>query len=91
MKFFNVVVPFNSFPKAKVNSGFGLTSFSLYPDKFQPSGSINLSYFNTFQINFTIFPIDIDYNQYVFKAYGITYNYLKVANGVAAPIFNSNF
>jgi hypothetical protein len=91
MKFFNVVVPFNSFPKAKVNSGFGLTSFSLYPDKYQPSGSINLSYFNTFQINFTIFPIDIDYNQYVFKAYGITYNYLKVANGVAAPIFNSNF
>jgi hypothetical protein len=91
MKFFNVVVPFNSFPKARVNSGFGLTSFSLYPDKYQPSGSINLSYFNTFQINFTIFPIDIDYNQYVFKAYGITYNYLKVVNGVAAPIFNSNF
>lgn len=90
IKFFNVVQPFLSFPKSRVNSGFGISTFSLYPDNLQPSGSINLSYFTTFQINVTFSPIDIDYNNYVFKAYAITYNYLKVANGVAAPIFNSN-
>ena len=91
MTFYNVLNPFYYFPMANVKSGFGISSFALYPNNLQPSGTCNMSSFNTFEINTTIYPIDIDYNNYIFKCYSVTYNYLKITNGVAAPIFNSNF
>lgn len=72
-------------------SSFGISSFSLYPNTLQPSGSCNLSYFTSFEINATFFPVDINYNNYVFKCYTINYNFLKIANGVSATIFNSPF
>lgn len=89
MKYFAVLNPFLSFPMAKNYSNFGISSFSLYPNTFQPSGSCNLSYFNTFEINATFNNIDINYNKYFFKLYTVNYNFLIIANGVAATIFNS--
>lgn len=91
MKLYSVLEPFLNYPMAKNNSGFGLTSFSLYPDTLQPSGSCNMSYFNSFEVNSVFYPIDINYNQYVFKGYSINYNFLKIVNGVAATIFNSAY
>ncbi len=91
MKFYSNLLPFLYFPMSKNNNGFGLYSFSLYPDALQPSGSINLSYFSTFELNTILHPIDVDYNQYVLKIYTVGFNFLKIANGVAAPIFNSPF
>lgn len=91
MKFYSVLNPFIYYPMAKNNSNFGLLSFALYPNTLQPSGSCNMSYFNSFEINVNFFPIDIDYNKYIFKCYSVNYNYLKICNGVAAPIFNSYF
>jgi hypothetical protein len=89
MKYFSVLNPFLSFPMAKNYSNFGISSFSLYPNTFQPSGSCNLSYFNSFEINATFNNIDINYNKYFFKLYTVNYNFLIIANGVAATIFNS--
>lgn len=91
IKFYSEQLPFLNYPMSKNISGFGLNIFELYSTSQQPSGSINLSYFNNFEINSSVYPIDIDYNQYVFKAYISTYNFLKVANGVAATIFNSPY
>lgn len=91
IKYYNLLNPFLYFPMSKNNSSFGIASFSLYPNTLQPSGSCNMSYFNSFQIDITQNPIDINYDQYIFKCYTISYNYLKIANGVAAPIFNSPF
>jgi hypothetical protein len=91
MKFYSLLVPFLNYPMGKNNNGFGINIFELYPTSFQPSGSINLSYFNTFEINSSVHPIDIDYNQYILKAFISTYNFLKIANGVAATIFNSPY
>jgi hypothetical protein len=91
MKFYSLVEPFLNYPMSKNNSGFGLNIFELYSTSLQPSGSINLSYFNSFEIISTVYPIDINYNKYLFKAYISTYNFLKVANGVAATIFNSTY
>ena len=85
------LTPFLNYPMGKNNNGFGLKIFELYSTSSQPSGSINLSYFNTFEINFTVNPIDIDYNEYAFKSYISTFNFLKIANGVAATIFNSPY
>jgi hypothetical protein len=91
MKFYSSLIPFVNYPMSKNNDGFGLNIFELYSTSSQPSGSINLSYFNTFEINVSIYPIDIDYNEYIFKGYISTYNFLKIANGVAATIFNSPY
>jgi hypothetical protein len=35
--------------------------------------------------------VDVNYNEYVFKAYSVNYNFLRIVNGVAAPLFNSSF
>ena len=89
MKYYSTLNPFLFFPMAKNTSNFGIGSFSLYPNTFQPSGTCNLSYFNTFEINSVFNPIDISYNKYYFKLYTVNYNFLVIANGVAATIFNS--
>ena len=91
MKLYSTLIPFLSYPMGKNNCGFGMVSFSLYPNTLQPSGSCNMSYFSTFEINTVFFPIDINYNKYVFKCYTVNYNFLKIANGVAANIFNSAY
>ena len=91
MNFYSEVMPFLNYPMSKNNSGFGINIFELYSTSLQPSGSINLSYFNNFEINSSVYPIDVDYNKYIFKAYISTYNFLKIANGVAATIFNSPY
>ena len=91
IKFYSTLLPFFDFIMAKNESGFGITDYSLYPNVSQPSGSINMSYFNSVEINTKFNPIDIDYNQYIFKCYTVSYNFLKIANGVAATIFNSPF
>lgn len=91
MKLYSTLVPFLNYPMGKNNSGFGINSFELYSTSSQPSGSLNLSYFNSFEVNASVYPIDIDYNEYIFKSYISTYNFLKIANGVAATIFNSPY
>lgn len=91
MKFYSLIQPFLNYPMGKNSSGFGLNIYELYPTSSQPSGSINLSYFNSFEINASVLPVDVDYNEYVFKAYITSYNFLKIANGVAATIFNSPY
>ena len=91
MKYYSIYSPFIHYPMTYKTNNFGLASFSLYPDNLQPSGSCNMSALYTFDINTYFNPIDIDYNNYVFKAYVVTYNYLRIVNGVAATIFTSNF
>ncbi len=91
MSYYTYLNPFLNFPMSKDPKGIGLVTFALYPNNFQPSGSCNMSALNMFEINTYFNPIDIDYNNYVFKAYCVTINYLRIANGVAAPIFTSNF
>lgn len=89
MNYYSYLNPFLFFPMAKNESNFGISSFSLYTNTLQPSGSCNLSYFNTFEINSVFNTIDINYNKYLFKLYSVNYNFLIIANGVAATIFNS--
>jgi hypothetical protein len=91
MNYYNFYSPFIHYPMTHPPSGFGLFTFSVYPDNLQPSGTCNMSCFNNFEINTVFNPIDVDYNNYIFKTYAITYNYLKIVNGVVGTIFNSNF
>lgn len=91
MSYYTNLNTFLSFPMCYDTKGIGLATFALYPDNLQPSGTMNMSSINLFSIDTYFNPIDIDYNNYVFKSYSLTYNYLKIANGVCATIFASNF
>jgi len=91
IKFYSILTPFLYFPMSKNMSSFGMSTFSLYPNTLQPSGSCNLSCFTTFEINSVFCPIDIDYNKYIFKCYTSNYNFLAISNGVAATIYNSPY
>jgi hypothetical protein len=91
MNFYTYFIPFTNFPQARLTQGFGITSFCLYPNNIQPSGTCNMSCFNSFSINTTFNTIDNNYTNYIFKTYAVTYNYLRISNGICATIFNSNF
>ena len=91
MKMYANLIPFFDYQMGKNSSGFGINDFSLYPTTLQPSGSINLSSFSSFQANTSFYPLDINYNNYIFKCYTSNYNFLKIVNGVAATIFNSPY
>jgi hypothetical protein len=76
---------------AKIPSGFGVSTFSLYPINIQASGSCNMSCLNTFDINTIFRRIDVKYNKYIFKTYAVTHNVLRIVHGVSGTIFNSNY
>jgi hypothetical protein len=91
MSYYNLLQPFYNFPMAKIPSGFGVSSFSLYPINIQASGSCNMSCLNTFDINTFFRRIDIKYNNYIFKTFAVTHNVFKIIHGVSGTIFNSNY
>lgn len=67
--------------------GLCLYSFSLYPFDSQPSGSCNFSKINDISIDITIEPIT--YNKPVnIRVYVISYNILKISNGVGRILFD---
>lgn len=91
MSYYNLLQPFYNFPMAKIPSGFGISTFSLYPINIQASGSCNMSCLNTFDINTVFKRIDVKYNKYIFKTYAVTHNVLRIVHGVSGTIFNSNY
>jgi len=91
MSYYRFLQPFFYFPMAKVPDGYGVSTFCLYPINIQPSGSCNMSCFNTFEINTQFNTIDINYSKYIFKTYAITYNILRIVHGVSGTVFNSNY
>lgn len=91
MSFFNLLQPFYNFPMSHIPSGFGISTFSLYPINNQASGSCNMSCLNTFDINTIFRRIDAKYDKYIFKTYAVTYNVFRIVHGVSGTIFNSNY
>ena len=91
MDIYRLYNPYNYFLMSKIPIGFGMETFSLYPQNNQPSGTCNLSCLNTFEVNTQFNNIDIDYENYIFKTYALTYNVLKIVNGVCGTLFNSNY
>jgi hypothetical protein len=91
MKFYSRLMPFLYFPRTFLTNGFGVMNFSLYPINTQPSGSINMSLFNSISINQSFNIIDKNYNNYIFKSYIVTYNILRIYHGVCGLVFSTNY
>jgi len=90
MDYYSKLIPFENFERAKPSTGFGVKTFSLYPQKEQPSGSFNMSCVTSFSLNTIFNQIDDNYTNYIFKAYGITYNNLVIVHGVSGVMFNNS-
>jgi hypothetical protein len=84
--FFSLIQPYQHhtcIPK----TGLYLYSFSLYPEKFQPSGSCNMSRINKVQLHMTLNkPQETTYN-YDCMVYTTNYNFLRVTSGLAGVAF----
>jgi len=91
MKFYSRLIPFLYFPRTFKTNGFGIYTYSLYPiTPSQPSGSINMSLFNNISINQSFNIVDRNYNNYIFKAYFVTHNVLRIYHGVCGLVFSNN-
>jgi len=91
MKFYSRLMPFLYFPRTYRTDGFGIYTYSLYPiTPSQPSGSINMSLFNNISINQSFNIVDRNYNNFIFKAYFVTHNVLRVYHGVCGLVFSNN-
>jgi len=91
MKFYSRLLPFLYFPRTFKTNGFGIYTYSLYPiTPSQPSGSINMSLFNNISINQSFNIVDRNYNNFIFKAYFVTHNVLRIYHGVCGLVFSNN-
>ena len=91
MKFYSRLMPFLYFPRTFKTDGFGIYTYSLYPiTPSQPSGSINMSLFNNISINQSFNIVDRNYNNFIFKAYFVTHNVLRIYHGVCGLVFSNN-
>ena len=99
--YFKYIQPFQHYQNS-IKNGIFLYSFSMNPDKFQPSGSCNMSRVNNISIQFninnppTIPGIDPDaetsnryYYLYDFNIYAVNYNVLKIMNGLGGLEFSN--
>ena len=90
--FTNYVQPYNYHSKTP-SDGINIYSFSLMPEKYQPSGAANLSSYKYKSFNFKLNKKIIDYisnnnDSITIKTYALGYNILSFKNGMAGLVFN---
>ena len=61
-------------------------SFAIYPEKHQPTGSLNFSRISNASLHFK-FSRNHQYNQ-LFNVYAVNYNILKIVSGMGGLMFN---
>ncbi len=97
-KYLNDIVPYKTHTCIP-NIGIYQYSFSLKPEEYQPSGSCNFSALRYKSINLELtdnfwnyaryYNYNTDINKARFQMYGLTYNILRLANGMGALYFSS--
>jgi hypothetical protein len=85
-KYFNHVQPYQHF-EVSPDEGINVYSFSLEPEKFQPSGSCNSSYIGLTEIKMNLNHIINDKNTGVFKGYSMGQNIFRIIDGLGGLVF----
>ena len=70
--------------------GLYMYSFSIFPDQYQPSGSVNASRINKFQIYMKLKRL-LESSPYTYDGtfYVISYNFLRISSGLAGIVYNT--
>ncbi|AYV84664.1 MAG: NCLDV major capsid protein [Hyperionvirus sp.] len=85
-KYFNYVQSYQNFPYP-ASEGLNVYSFALTPEKFQPSGSCNMSQIDNLRITMRMNPYISPHNPVKFRGYAVIYNILRIVNGIAGVVF----
>ena len=96
--YINTVIPY-AHHSCIPNDGIYMYLYSLNPEEYQPSGSCNysalryksmtLTFTDTFWNYASNYNLNTDINKAQFKLYGLTYNILRLANGMGALYFSA--
>jgi len=87
-EYFNYLQPYQHHT-GNVIDGLYLYSFSIEPEKFQPSGSCNMSRINNIQFFMTCnTPSNSSYT-YNATFYVINYNFLRISSGLAGVVYST--
>lgn len=94
-KFYNYVIPHKYYNNMPLD-GLNVYSFSLFPYKYQPSGSCNFTEIDFKNINISLSPRYYNYisntNQtYKVKLYAINYNILRIMQGIGSIVYSGSF
>lgn len=84
--YFNHVQPYQHF-KVSPDEGINVYSYSIEPDKFQPSGSCNTSYIGLTDIKMSLNHIINDKNTAIFKGYSLGQNVYRIIDGLGGLVF----
>ena len=85
--YYNLIQPYQHhtvIPK----QGVYVYSFSLNPERFQPSGSCNMSRLNKIQMHLNLMLPSEDTYKYEANVYVVNYNFLRVTAGLAGVAFS---
>ena len=82
IEYFKYLQP-HKYHTASPRDGVYVYSFSLYPERFQPSGECNMSKINSVQLCVSIAPGV----QCSLVVYAVNYNFLRIASGMAGIAF----
>ena len=73
--------------KSKITEGINLYSFSIEPEKYQPTGACNLSKINDFTLDLKLIS-EVTYdNPVIIKSFSNSYNILRINNGIGKLAF----
>ena len=87
-EYYNYLQPYQHH-SGNPKDGMYMYSFSIFPEDFQPSGSVNASRINNIQFYLTLkSPNDTTYS-YDVVFYIINYNFLRISSGLAGVVYNS--
>jgi hypothetical protein len=84
--YFNDVHPYEYF-KYSPSEGINIYSFSLMPDKPQPSGSCNMDQINSVSIQLSLSHDVTIFNTANFRAYFLSQKFLRIIDGLAGLVF----
>jgi hypothetical protein len=84
--YFNHVQAYQHFVKTP-SEGLNIYSFGLFPKEFQPNGSCNMSYISNVEIQMGMKTIISDMNTAIFCGYSVSYNVLRIIDGLAGLVF----
>jgi len=81
--YFNLLQPWQHHSSSP-RTGVYCYSFSLYPEKYHPSGTCNMSMINNVQLQLTNnSPQNTSY-QYIYYTYSLYYNIFEIVSGMGA-------
>lgn len=75
------------YTNASCFQGINMYSFCAHPFKLQPSGSCNMSQINNLQMQLKMIPSIHINNNVLFRAYALSYQILRMSNGLTGVVF----